>query len=75
MTVSMNPTKPTYAEELKTPFPTLNAVLTAKPSIAKPTRVRLSESAKANLRAVICGESDSTPAEPNHQPVIYEQPK
>ena len=72
-TVSMNPSKRSYAEVLKTPFPALNPRLRAESLIAKPTRVRLSEDAKANLRAAIRGEPILEPSHPCQEPVHYTQ--
>ena len=69
--VEMNPVKRTYAEVLKTPFPPLNPRLTAEPLVAKPTRVRLSKKAKANLRALIRDEPISPLTEGKHEAVIY----
>ena len=67
----MNPVKRTYAEVLKTPFPTLNPRLTAEPLIAKPTRVRLSKKAKANLRAIIHDKPISPLTGAKDESVIY----
>ena len=49
----MNSGKRTYGEVLKNHSAALNPQLTAVPLIPKPPRVRLSEEAKKNLRAII----------------------
>ena len=64
----MNPTKRTYAEILKAPFPVLNPKLVAEPLLPKPVRARLTKEAKANLRSIIKNEPTT---QLKQQPVMY----
>ena len=65
-TVRMTPTKRTYAEVLKTPFPALNPRLESEPLIRKPVRANLTKEAKANLRAMM----KDKPIAPLKQPAV-----
>ena len=67
----MNPTKRTYAEILKTPFPALNPRLVAEPLRSKPVRARLSKEAKANLCAVIKNDANTPHPQLKQEPVTY----
>ena len=60
----MNYGKNTYGEVLKNHSAALNPQLTARPLIPNPPRVRLSEEAKKNLRAVIKGKPMATTDKP-----------
>ena len=68
----MNPTKRTYAEILKTPFPALNPRLVAEPLLPKPVRAGLSKEAKANLRAIIKNDANIPHPQLKQESVIYD---
>ena len=70
----MNSQKRTHADFLKNPSAALNPGMDPQPLIRKEQRVRLSASAKSNLRAAIQGKPMLNPDKPTNPVVKVQEP-